>query len=89
MAVLPTVKVALGDSYMIINESDFDPSVHALFQVASASGPRGVRRKELENMTWQKIRSIAESFEPPIAKHEDGWEETIPTILSREFGEQG
>ena len=98
MAVLPTVKVALGDSYMIINESDFDPSIHKLFEAppqstprpASSSSPaptdpRAARQTELQAMSWQKIKAVAEGFQPPVEKHEDGWEETIPSILDREF----
>ncbi|MEM9805949.1 MAG: hypothetical protein AAF959_11760 [Cyanobacteria bacterium P01_D01_bin.56] len=86
MAVLPTVKVALGDDYMIINEHDFDPNVHTLFDVKpGASSPRELRQQELLAMSWQKIRAVAEGFQPPVEKHEDGWEETIPSILDREF----
>lgn len=31
MGALPTVRIADGDGYLIINQSDFDPTVHALY----------------------------------------------------------
>jgi hypothetical protein len=36
---IPTVRVKSGDSYAIINESDFDPSVHELFEAPPAPPP--------------------------------------------------
>lgn len=34
MSAIPTVKIVKGDRYAIINESDFDPSRHVLYDPA-------------------------------------------------------
>lgn len=31
MSVLATVRVCLGDDFMVINQADFDPEVHELY----------------------------------------------------------
>lgn len=35
----PTVKVKFGDSHIVINETDYDPSVHELFELPPTPPP--------------------------------------------------
>lgn len=39
MAELPTVKVAIADGYMIINQSDYDPAAHTLMSDGDRNEP--------------------------------------------------
>jgi hypothetical protein len=36
---LPTVRVKAGDGFVVINESDFDPNVHELFDAPPVDAP--------------------------------------------------
>lgn len=36
MTALPTVQIRSGDSFCIINESDFDPAIHELWRYVQA-----------------------------------------------------
>lgn len=36
MSVLATVRVCLGDDFMVINQTDFDPEVHELYDAPEA-----------------------------------------------------
>ena len=80
---LPTVKIHFGDGFGIINERDFDPSVHRLFDESASTVSAPVdRRAELEAMNWRELKSVAESL--GIEKPEGGWESAIDQIIEKE-----
>jgi hypothetical protein len=48
MGAIPTVRIVSGsvDGYTVINESDFDPDVHQLYEVGDSSSSSSPGSKE-------------------------------------------
>jgi hypothetical protein len=58
VALLPTVKIQHGDSFAVINESDFDPKKHKLFGVEDAP------KKSKSKGRWKKEEAPPEDVIP-------------------------
>ena len=89
---LETVAIHHPDSpahRLVINKVDLSPD-HKLWdedvvpvdEPAAVPAPNREREGELQSMTWQQVRAIAEDL--GIEKPEEGWMAAIPQILEAE-----
>jgi hypothetical protein len=100
---IPTVKIVNlrnSDYFLTINQSDFDPQIHALYQEKAQKtetpktsveepqithfDPKAERKAELEAMSWRALKKAASVWGITEAP-EGGWDEAIPLILNYEF----
>ena len=51
MAILPMLKVKHSDGFMFVNESDFDPDIHELFEEVPEADPVFVITAKLDEAT--------------------------------------
>lgn len=64
--ILPTVRIKSGDSFAIINESDFDAETHELFVESETDGDEGSSEIEIPDdwkaLHWKTRVALAEKL---------------------------
>lgn len=95
MVAIPTVRILGADGFIIINESDYDPQKHQLYEEAGffeipfselEKLPFDLRKKELEGMTWQELKLICNYYKLTKMKDETYYD-LIPSILAHEYNQ--
>lgn len=88
-----TVKVKAGDSFAIINKSDFNPEVHELFEEAEGGGSGGSgnggttdKRDEYEAMNKDALKSLLDARTVPYHAN-DNKAELVDLLLAKDIAD--
>lgn len=61
---LPTVKVAHGEGFAVINQTDFDPSIHSLFSGIQIAGDSAI---QVDRYSDFQVSELPSELEPTLA----------------------